>query len=292
MELNWLKTFVIAAEHGNFRKASELLYISQPTVTVHIKQLEKEVGADLFVREGRKVMLTEAGRSYLKHVKTLLAFHEEGISELQSIQQGFTSQLTIGISPLIADTILPFVLKQFIQSHSNIGISVKIIESIKIEQAVEHEEVDIGLSCLPNRKTDLKCHSLYEDPLVLVVPHDGFDLETGSPLDEEDIFRQHTLLTHNHPGYWDDLCQKIKSKYPYTKMMKVSQTHITKRFIIEGLGASILPESTVRREILEGRLLEVDCRSIILPDAKTYALMKYEHSLQKEFLKFLSQYRI
>ncbi|WP_404428111.1 LysR family transcriptional regulator [Sutcliffiella horikoshii] len=292
MELNWLKTFVIAAEHGNFRKASELLYISQPTVTVHIKQLEKEVGAELFVREGRKVILTEAGRRYMKDAKTLLSLYEEGISNLHSFQQGFTSQLTIGISPLIADTILPFVLKQFIHSHSNIEISVKIIESIKIEQAVELEEVDIGLSCLPNRKTDLKCHPLYEDPLVLAVPHDGFDLESGYPIEEEDIFRQYTLLTHNHPGYWDELCEQIKMKYPHTKMMKVSQTHITKRFIIEGLGVSILPKSTVRRELLEGRLLEVDCRSINLPDAKTYALMKYEHSIQKEFLKFLSQYRI
>ncbi|KPB06448.1 LysR family transcriptional regulator [Bacillus sp. CHD6a] len=292
MELNWLKTFVTAAEHSNFRKASELLYISQPTVTVHIKQLEKEVGIELFVRDGRRVMLTEAGRSYLKHVKTLLALYEEGISELHSIQQGFTSQLTIGISPLIADTILPFVLKQFIQSHPTIEISVKIIESIKIEHAVELEEVDIGLSCLPNRKTDLKCHSLYDDPLVLVVPHDGFDLETGLPLEEEDIFGQHTLLTHNHPGYWEELCQQIKAKYPLTKMMKVSQTHITKRFIIEGLGVSVLPKSTVRRELLEGRLLEVDCRSINLPNAKTYALMKYEHSLQNEFLRFISQYRI
>ncbi|KMJ59512.1 LysR family transcriptional regulator [Bacillus sp. LL01] len=292
MELNWLKTFVVAAENNNFRKTSELLYISQPTVTVHIKQLEKEVGADLFVRDGRKVMLTEAGRRYMKHAKKLLSLYEEGISELHSFQQGFTSQLTIGISPLIADTILPFVLKQFLQSHPNIEISVKIIESIKIEQAVELEEVDIGLSCLPNKKTDLNCRSLYDDPLVFVVPHDGFDLEAGAPIEEEEIFHHHTLLTHNHPGYWDELCQQIKAKYPYTKMMKVSQTHITKRFIIEGLGVSILPKSTVRRELLEGRLLEVECRSISLPDTKTYALLKYEHSIQKEFLRFLSQYRI
>ncbi len=292
MELNWLKTFIIAAEHSNFRKASELLFISQPTVTVHIKQLEKEVGANLFVRDGRKVMLTEAGIRYVKHAKTLLSLYEEGISELHSFQQGFISQLTIGISPLIADTILPFVLKQFIQSHPNIEISVKIIESIKIEQAVELEEVDIGLSCLPNKKTDLNCQPLYHDPLILVVPHDGFDFEIGAPIEEEDIFQNHTLLTHNHPGYWDELCQQIKAKYPYSKMMKVSQTHITKRFIIEGLGVSILPKSTVRRELLEGRLLEVDCHSLNLPDAKTYALMKYEHTLQKEFLGFLSQYRI
>ncbi|MCG1020917.1 LysR family transcriptional regulator [Sutcliffiella horikoshii] len=292
MELNWIRTFIVAAEKNNFRKAAEHLYISQPTVTVHIKQLEKEVGAILFVRDGRKVCLTEAGRKYLKHAKRLLSLHEEGIEDLHSFQQGFTSRLTIGISPIIADTILPYVLKKFVETHPTIEINVRIIESIDIEQAVEGEEVDIGLSCLPKREMDLFCHLLYDDELVLVVPHDGFDSETGNPLEEEDMFQHHTLLTHNHPGYWDELCQQIKVIYPFTKMMKVSQTHITKRFIIEGLGMSILPKSTVRRELLEGRFLEVDCRSISLPGSKTYALIKYEHSIQKEFLSFLSKYRI
>lgn len=74
--------------------------------------------------------------------------------------------------------------------------------------------------------------------------------------------------------------------------MKVSQTHITKRFIIEGLGFSFLPESTVRRELLEGRLLEVYQHSFKLPDIYTYAIMKYKHSQQQEFLEFLSNYRI
>jgi LysR family transcriptional repressor of citA len=74
-------------------------------------------------------------------------------------------------------------------------------------------------------------------------------------------------------------------------MMKVSQVHITKRFISEGLGVSFLPVSTVRRELLEGSLLEVDCHSITLPDASTYALMKYEHSRQKEFVAFISKFR-
>ncbi len=292
MDLNWVRTFIIAAESNNFRKTAELLYISQPTVTVHIKQLEKEVGADLFVRDGRKVSLTEPGRMYLKHAKKLLSLHDDGIADLHSFQQGYSSKLTIGISPIIADTILPYVLKKFVESHPNIEINVKIIESINIEQAVGGEEVDIGFSCLPKRELDIYCYPLYDDSLVLVVPHDGYDSETGSPLEEEEMFQNHTLLTHNHPGYWEELCQKIKVKYPFTKMMKVSQTHITKRFITEGLGMSILPKSTVRRELLEGRFLEVDCRSINLPSARTYALIKYEHSIQREFLSFLSKYRI
>ena len=163
MDLNWVRTFIIAAESNNFRKTAELLYISQPTVTVHIKQLEKEVGADLFVRDGRKVSLTEPGRMYLKHAKKLLSLHDDGIADLHSFQQGYSSKLTIGISPIIADTILPYVLKKFVESHPNIEINVKIIESINIEQAVGEEEVDIGFSCLPKRELDIYCYPLYDD---------------------------------------------------------------------------------------------------------------------------------
>ncbi|MEH7335022.1 LysR family transcriptional regulator [Neobacillus drentensis] len=292
MEFDWLNTFITAAECGNFRRASEILYISQPSVTVHIKQLEKELGILLFDREGKKIKLTEAGKRYLVHAKRLLEVYQGGLEDLHSFTQGYTSQLTLAISPLIADTILPYVLKSYTKQHPEVEITVKIIESTEIEQAVLNEEVDLGLSCLNSTNQDLICELLYKDRVIFVAPHDGRDAETAPPLDEEEVLSSNYLLTHNHPGYWESLSREVKSKYPYVRMMKVSQVHITKRFIIEGLGVSFLPTSTVRRELLEGSLLEVDCHTIHLPEANTYAIMKYEHSKQKEFLKFISNYRL
>lgn len=69
MELNWLRTFIAASQTRNFRKASEQLYISQPSVSVHIKQLEKELGVALFERSNKKVALTEAGRYFVGKLK-------------------------------------------------------------------------------------------------------------------------------------------------------------------------------------------------------------------------------
>jgi len=292
MEFQWLETFVTAAECGNFRRTAEILYISQPSVTVHIKQLEKELGVPLFDREGKRVKLTEAGRRYFVHAQNLLKEYQKGLEDLHSFRQGYSTKLTIAISPLIADTILPFVLKSYTKQYPEVEISVKIIESLEIEQAVLQEEVDIGLSCLMSHHPEIICQPLYKDHVILVAQHDGRDFETAPPLDEEEVLTSNYLLTHNHPGYWEELCREVKSKYPGTRMMKVSQIHITKRFITEGLGVSFLPTSTVRRELLEGRLLEVDCQSIHLPDADTYAIMKYDHSKQKEFLKFISNYRL
>jgi LysR family transcriptional repressor of citA len=292
MEFQWLNTFITAADCGNFRRTAELLYISQPSVTVHIKQLEKDLGVQLFHRDGKKIKLTEEGRRYLVHAKRLLEVYQNGLEDLHSFSQGYTSKLALAISPLIADTILPFVLKSYTNQHPDVEITIKIIESIDIEQAVLREEVDLGLSCLNSSNPDLICELLYKDSVIMVTAHDGRDAESAPPLDEEEVLTTNYLLTHNHPGYWDNLCRTIKSKYPSVRMMKVSQVHITKRFIAEGLGVSFLPTSTVRRELLEGRLLEVNCHSINLPEANTYAVMKYDHSKQKEFLKFISNYRL
>ncbi|WP_066306575.1 LysR family transcriptional regulator [Bacillus sp. FJAT-29814] len=292
MEFQWLNTFITAASCGNFRRTAEILYISQPSVTVHIKQLEQELGILLFDRDGKKVKLTEAGRRYLVHAKKLLEVYQSGLEDIQSFSQGYTTQFSIAISPLIADTILPYVLRSYTNQHPEVEISIKIIESVGIEQAVLEEEVDIGLSCLNSTDPELISRLLYNDRVILIAPHDGRDSETAPPLDEEEVLTSNYLLTHNHPGYWDGLCHAVKSKYPSVRMMKVSQVHITKRFIVEGLGVSFLPTSTVRRELLEGRLLEVDCHTIQLPEANTYAIMKYDHTKQKEFLEFISNYRI
>jgi LysR family transcriptional repressor of citA len=74
MEFQWLNTFITAAECGNFRRTAEILFISQPTVTVHIKLLEAELGVQLFEREGKKVKLTEAGKRYLTIRRDCLRF--------------------------------------------------------------------------------------------------------------------------------------------------------------------------------------------------------------------------
>ncbi|SEN19461.1 LysR family transcriptional regulator, repressor for citA [Mesobacillus persicus] len=292
MEFSWLTTFITAAELGNFRKTAEQLYISQPSVTVHMKLLEKELGVELFLREGKRVKLTEEGRKFLLHAKRVMKAYEEGLEDLNAYTQGYSTKFSIAISPLIADTILPYVLKTYLDQHPEVEIEVKILESVKIEEAVWKEEVDIGLSCLPSNHEQLVSELLYNDRVIFVAPHDGRDEETAPPYDEEEILTSSYLLTHNHPGYWDSLSRVIKRLYPSVRMMKVSQVHITKRFIAEGLGVSFLPISTVRRELLEGRLVEIPCQHIPLPDAATYAIMKYEHTNQQEFLRYLSTFRI
>ncbi|WP_455662614.1 LysR family transcriptional regulator [Pradoshia sp.] len=293
MELSWLQTFLTAAECGNFRKTAELLYISQPSVTVHIHHLEEELGVKLFDRERQRVKLTKEGRRFIIHAKRILDDCEKGMEDMQSFHQRYMAKLTIAISPLIADTILPYVLKKYMIKHPQMEVAVRVTDSVDIEQEVYKDQVDIGLSCLMPLHSELVCEELYTDQVALIARHDGMDSERALIPDEEEILKNNLLLTDNHPVYWEGLKKQIRLKYPRVKMMKVSQVHITKRFIIEGLGVSFLPASTVRREILEGSVMEVPCHILTnLPKAGTYAIMKDRDAKLIEFMEFLKTFRI
>ncbi|WLR58651.1 LysR family transcriptional regulator [Guptibacillus hwajinpoensis] len=275
MNLNWLKTFVTAASYENFRETSEKLYLAQPTVTVHIQQLEKQIGSKLFMKSGRRVVLSEAGRQFLPHAKELVEQYETSLRHMNGWRQGYHRKLTIAVSPLIAATVLPNVLQQFMKAYPSIEVVVKVSESNEIGEMITKNDADFGLSRMKSLQAYVKNEQIGADPIVLVVPHDGGDAETSLPLSLSEFCLRSTLLTHNHPDYWEDLLVELRSKYDGVRTMVVSQVHITKRFIEEGLGFSFLPWSSVRREVFEGRILQVDTEEIKLPEVHTY--MVYQH---------------
>jgi LysR family transcriptional regulator, repressor for citA len=290
VDINWLKTFVAAAKFENFRQTADSLYISQPTVSVHIKLLEEELGVKLFHRIGRNIQLTKEGKKFEQLAHSLLKQYHDSLEDFQTYIQGYTNSLNIAISPLLADTVLPAVLKRYVSEHPSIEINVMVMESRQIEEMLLEGNVDIGISCLPASHRKVHCEELYEDPVKLVVAHDGFDLETGLPFDEEEVLSHHHLLTHCHPIYWEELISQIKNKYPFVKTMKVSEVHITKRFIIEGFGVSYLPESTFRREFLEGRLIDIPS-NLDLPKVKVYTQYSFKSDTVLDFVEFINQFQ-
>lgn len=290
MDIRWLRTFITAAELENFRHASERLYIAQPTVTVHVRHLEEEIGSPLFERSGRNIVLTDAGRRFLPHAKKTLAAYDSGFQDLVSWRQGYVDKLTLAVSPLIAGSILPYILRQFTERYSETEVKVLIEESREIGELVEKGTADLGLSRMSPMQPALEVSSLYEDPVVCVAPHDGGDFESSPPIDIEELLETSILFTNNHPGFWEELLAAIRAKHLPCRTMVVTQVHVTKRLIEEGLGFSFLPKSSLRRELLEGRLLEIDAKNLPLPTAATYLITRKETEPVRRFCEFLGEF--
>lgn len=259
--------------------------MSQPSVTVHIRLLEESLGVVLFQRNKNRVSLTEEGKLFKKETDKLLQQLEKSVESVYSFAQGYRKKWTLAISPLMAETVLPYLLKSFTNQHPDLELVVRVEESEKIEKLVETGEVNAGISAIQPMSRLLHSEIVYKDQLVFVVPNDAYDDESGPVFSAEAMLRSHYLFTHHHPVFWDELLVKMSLKVTGIRTMKVTQAHIAKRFIQEGLGVSFLPRSMVRRELIEGRLLEAPFEMFSLPEVATYFLCKEKKALETEFLK-------
>jgi LysR family transcriptional regulator, repressor for citA len=271
MDMKHLQTFVVTARTLNFRKAAEQLFLAQPTVTQHIRLLETELRVQLYDRGGKRVRLTPSGERFLQHAERMLAVYEQGVQEMAGWQQGYRDRLVLAVSPLVARSTLPRVMKRFTNAHPDVEVVVHIALSPEIPAMVADGRAHLALSRMPAISRDLQSTVWYQDPVVFVASGDGRDLDAPPP-DWRDVLATNRLLTQNHPIYWDDLLVAIHRQGIRVRTMEVSLVDITKVFIAEGLGVSFLPESTVRREFLEGRLMEVPTPGLSLPVAATYVV--------------------
>lgn len=270
MDMKLLRTFATAARTLNFHKAAEQLFLSQPTVTQHIRLLETELRANLFDRGGRRVRLTAAGERFLAYADQVLALYEKGVQELTIWQKGYRDRLILAVSPLIARSTLPHIIKRYTTEHPDIEVVVQIELSGEIAPLVSDGRAHLGLSRIPAISRDLESEIWYSDPVTLVVPQ---GTAPGARLpDWRSLLAANRLLTHNHPIYWEDLLQAIHQQGIRVRSMEVSLVDITKIFIEEGLGVSFLPISTVTTEMQQGRLLAVPTPGLELPTAATYLI--------------------
>lgn len=268
MDLDILRTFTVAAKLLNFRRTAEKLYISQPTVTAHIKKLEAALGCELFRRDGRGVRLTSAGRRFLPDAVSILERYDSSVSALTRWLEGRSTALNIAASPLIARSILPGVIKRFTQQHPDVEFRLDIVDSEDVATMVIDGNAHVGLSRIQHTDPGLTVSVLYRDPVLLVASPE----QQPTEMDWQRLLRRHPLLIGNHPGYWDELLMELNIREIYPKTLTVTDVDITKHFIDEGVGLSFLPLSAVWRELERKRFVDVPTPGLELPIAATYVI--------------------
>ena len=288
MDYQWLKTFIVAAETLNFRQASEKLMLSQPSVTVHIRLLEEHLGTKLFDRMNNRVTLSDAGKFFYAEAVQLIENIDQSVNRMHSFTQGYRQNWIIAISPLMAETISPYFLRTFMERHPDVEMSIRIEESEMIEQLVDNGDAHLGITAIDANYKNIESFQIYEEPIVFVMPTDNYDEESGPQIDVANVLQHHYLFTHHHPVFWNDLLFILNKQIPRIRTMKVTQAHIAKRFIQEGLGVSFLPHSIVRRELIEGRLMQPHFDLFDLPTVSTFILVKKKGELEKEFIDLVS----
>ncbi|UNL83740.1 LysR family transcriptional regulator [Priestia koreensis] len=286
MDIKYLQTFVQAAEFENFRKTAASLFISQPTVTLHIRNLEEELGVALFYKKGRNIFLTEEGRLFLPFAKRALKAYTDGLDSVKSFQQGYQKRLTIAVAPYIASTILPAFLTYYFSIHPDVDITVNVLKSALIAEEVLTKKADVGISRINPNQLELHQEVLFKDSLLLIAPKS----EKGRNLSEEECLKKYKLLTLNQPHFSTELLHKVRESYPRVRTMTVTQVSISKQFILEGLGVAYLPRLAVSKLLNAGEVVEIPTTLHDLPLSYSYLLTRERNDVSSDFCKALTEF--
>jgi DNA-binding transcriptional LysR family regulator len=145
MTFRQLELFLAVAREGSFSRAAARIHLSQPTLSGHVQELERELGARLFHRSGRRVTLTEAGRVFAPHASHIVAAAEDArhaVGDLGGLTQG---TLLVGASTTPGIYVLPRVVAAFQHRHPGVALTLTIANSRIIEERVRADELDLAV---------------------------------------------------------------------------------------------------------------------------------------------------
>lgn len=273
MELRHIYTFQAIVKEGSFLKAAEKLMYAQSTITLHIQQLEAELGVKLFLRQGKKVQLTEAGRSLQEQADSLVARAMALQQTMFDLVAGEAGHVRIGVIEPTASLRLPQILAPFCQERPRIRLTIEVGNTRAISQRVACGALDIGICSLPEAHFGLDFEPLFVEQLALLLP-EQHPLAGEAVIRVRDLAKQRLLLTEEDCSYREVIESALlkRGTNPYSGL-EIGSLETIKSAVQSGMGLAILPRAaitpvparTVLREI-EGLELSLPVGLVLLAD--------------------------
>lgn len=238
-----LRYFEALARHGHFGRAAEASAISQPALSVQIKELEAELGAPLFERGARQVRLTALGEEFATRVHDILRAVDELGDLARARGDELVGRVRIGIIPTIAPYLLPRIVGQLSLTHRGIDIHIRETLTEKLIRELHDGRLDTAIVALPVSEPSLAEEALFEESFVLVRPAE----DEGKPVpDAEALARMRLLLLEEGHCFRDQALSfcNLRSALPRDGLDGSSLSTLV-QMVAAGIGVTLIPEMAV-----------------------------------------------
>lgn len=255
--LHQLKVFEATARHGSFTRAAEELFLTQPTVSMQVKQLTKAIGLPLFEQVGKRLYLTDAGRelfSTCQEIFQRLDQLEMTVADLKGMKQGKLRLAVITTTKYF----MPRLLGPFCQQYPGIDVSLTVTNHERVIERLADNQDDLYVMSQIPEHMDIKAHSFLENPLVVVAPHHHpLAKEKNIPLARiaEEIF----IMREPGSGTRRALQKLLDAHKLSVKVrLELGSNEAIKQAIAGGLGLSVLSRHTLITDHSELTILDVE----------------------------------
>lgn len=252
MDIAALQTFITVAQYQSFSRAAEQLCLSQSAISKRIQTLEAHFSCQLFDRIGKRIYLTEAGRTLLPHATRMVNTALDSQKALNNLSQTINGTLHIGTSHHIGLHRLPSALKTFTQHFPEVTLDITFMSSEEIYSHVHRGELEIGIITLPNQlDRQLRQITLWIDPLYCVVAPDH-PLTQMTRHDNIEALNHYPAILPAPSTFTRDIIESALNQplqQPIHTRMETNYLETIKMLVSIGLGWSILPASIVDNSI-------------------------------------------
>ena len=257
MEVRDLQVFISVAKHLNYTRAGEEVHLSQPSVSVRIKQLERELGVKLFEQLGKKVSLTEAGELLVPYANRVISAVEDAshaIEELQGLDRG---SLRIGASTTPGMYIIPRTIARFKELYPNIDVHLGIRDTREIEDGVIRNEFDFGFVGGHLAGDEVDVFPWLTDELTLIVPP-GHRLARKRLVKLDDLMKERFVGRESGSATRATVADRLKeSEIQFYTVMEMENPESVKKAVQSGLGIAFISRFAVETELKAKVLAEV-----------------------------------
>jgi len=294
MDLWRLHIFCRVVELRSFSGAAKAVYLSQPTVSSHIKDLEDHFECRLFDRLGREVIPTKAGNLLYDYATKIVALKQEAENALAEFQGKIKGRLTIGGSTIPAAYILPPLLGKFKEDYPGIVVTLIQGDTERIIEDTLAGNVELGIVGAKAQESQLVQKKIIDDEMFLIVPRKHrWTSKRYVPVDE--LFREPFIMREAGSGTRKSIQQVLEkagqSLGALNVVAEMGSTEAVRQGIKAGMGVSILSECAVGEELAEGSLHKVRIRGLSFKRA--FYLTTHKHRTQsplcRTFIKFLDR---
>src|SRR6266536_81806 len=207
MELRHLRYFLAVADELHFGRAAVRLHIAQPPLSRQVRQLEDELGFDLFVRTPRRVRLTDAGRAFRDEARSILARVAEAAAAARRVAQGEAGALAVGFVASATYALLPRLYRRFRERHPDIALALTEMSTAEQVEALRAGQIQVGLARPPVGDDTLAVEPLADEPLVAALPA-RHRLAASGPVALRALAREPFVLFPRQPRPgWIDVVQ-------------------------------------------------------------------------------------
>ncbi|MCM3005952.1 LysR family transcriptional regulator [Priestia koreensis] len=286
-----LKTFVTLAEVKNFTKTAKLLMISQPSVSSHIKNLEKEFQTKLFERSPKVLKITPTGEILYERAKQMIMIYDQTRQEILEHHHSIKGELKIGASFTIGEYILPSLLRDLQDHYPELELQAVIGNTEEVIQYVRRFEVDIGLIEGQTNEKTLSVHPFMQDELFITA-------STQHPLVQKEeitvaeLQNQSWITREVGSGTREYLNHVIRSNGLKVKsLLTISSNQGIKESLISGMGLSLLSKYVIERDVRQNNLSIVKLKDYSFTRTLSYLyapIMEQKKSV-KMFIELLEK---